>query len=155
VPGEREEARDGVTVGAVPRGSHCERPRRVRGDHLDLYALSRLGECVQASRASGGSDHRADRAGEPFVAKEEVHEARAGDLGTLDDLEPGGRLCDLGRDLTRSAPLCSREAQRDVRGVVAVLGLRRPLELELCSRRGRERGCELPDRISRQRSRRQ
>ena len=45
----------------------------------------------------------------------------------------------------------SREPQRDVRRVVAVLRLARPLELELRADRVGERGGERPDGISRQR----
>ena len=79
---------------------------------------------------------------EPLVAEEEVDEARAGDLGALDRLEAGGRLRDLGRDLARRPPPRARELQRDVRRVVAVLRLARPLELELGAGRVGERGRE-------------
>ena len=122
------------------------------GDHLDLHALSLLA-APRSKRlgAARGSSPSADR--EPLVAEEEVDEARPGDLGALDHLEPGGRLRDLGRDLPRRPPPRPGELQRDVRRVVAVLSLSRPLELELGSGRDGERGRQLPDGISRQRSR--
>ena len=39
VPGELEQPRDRVAVGAVPRGGDDDRARRVRRDHLDLHPL--------------------------------------------------------------------------------------------------------------------
>ena len=42
VPGELEQPRDRVAVGAVPRRRDGDRARRVRGDELDLDALGRL-----------------------------------------------------------------------------------------------------------------
>ena len=58
----------------------------------------------------------------------QVDEARARDLGALDEPSLESRVDDLGRDLGGRLPALTGEAQRDVRRVVAVLGVARPLE---------------------------
>ena len=152
VAGEVEQARDGVAVGAVAGGGDRDRPGGIRGDHLHLHALRLLG-AARAVRVPGGQD-LAERRGEPLVAEEEVDEARPGDLGALDRLEPALRPR---RSRPRSpaaaaaAPprAAARRSSRSRRARP-----RRALELELGPRHVGERGRERPDGISRQRSRR-
>src|SRR3954452_2294401 len=149
---ELEQTGERIAVRAVASGRDRDRPRRVGRDHLDLHPLAPLRDA--ASVPVPILENRSEGGREPLVAEEEVDEARPGDLGPLDGLEPGGRCCDLRRDLPRRSPPCPGELQRDVRRVVAVLRLARPLEGELGPRRVDERGRERSDGISRQRSRR-
>ena len=151
--GEVEQPRDGVAIGAIASGGDRDRAGGIRRNHLHLHALPLL--CTaRPVRVPGGQD-LAERRREPVVAQEEIDEARPRDLGAVDRLEPRCRLGDLGRDLPRGLPSRPGELQRDVRRVVAVLGPRRALELELGPRHIGDRGRERPDGISRQRSRRQ
>ena len=97
---EREQARDRVAVGAVPRGRDGERSRRVRRHHLDLDSLRRGGRCA----AEFAADRR-ERIREPLVGEEEVDEAWAGDLRAFDVRKLGRLLGELRRHLARRLAL--------------------------------------------------
>ena len=137
VAGECQKPRDRVAVRAVSRRGDRDGPGRIRGHHLDLdplpldgrggpERLSRLADLPHAVR-------------EPGVRQPEVHESGTCGLGTLRQPVGDDTLRDLGRDLARRTPLQPRELERDVRRVVAVLGVARPFERD-------GRACELGER---------
>ena len=123
--GKGEQARNGVAVGAVPRRADRERPCRIRRDELDLnpLGLSRLPAAVVWPDLC-------ERLAEPAGRQPEIDKARSGDVGTLDLVERPGLLHELGRKVPRRAPVLWRALQRDVRRVVAVGRILRPLELD-------------------------
>src|SRR5579885_59482 len=123
VAGELEQPRDRVAVRAVARRRDDDRPGRVGGDHLHLHPLPRIGEPA----AVAGVD-LVERLDEEPVGEPQVEEARAGDLDGGDLLERPDPLGQLARALARGAAVGAGGAQRDVRRVVAVRGVVRPLE---------------------------
>jgi hypothetical protein len=146
VTGVLEQVRDRVAVRAVARRGNGDRPSGVRGDHLDVDALLR----GRRARAEVSVDRR-NGVDEELVRHPEVDEAGAGDFGARDGIELLGAPGEIGREVARRAALPRREPERDVGRVVAVLGLRRPLELD---RRARELGdlsLEAFERATRQR----
>ena len=127
-----EQSRDRVAVGAVPCGAYGQRPGRIRGDQLDLNPLTSFGSPGAVCRSD-----LAQRLGQPLGRDPQIHEPRAGDLGSLHFLQPRGSFRQLRRELPRRSPLLGRGPQGDVRRVVAVHGIARPLERD---RRAREVG---------------
>ena len=122
---EVEQARNGVSVGTVTRGADGQRPGRIGRDQLDLDLLRLLRLAGAVVRAD-----LAQRIGKPPGRHPQVEESGPGDLGALDLLELLGACRQFSRQLAwRSFPL-RRGPQRDVRGVVAVRGIARPLELD-------------------------
>ena len=122
---EVEQPRHGVSVRTVTRGADGQRPGRIGRDQLDLDLLRLFGLAGAVVRAD-----LAQRVGEPLCRHPEVEESGPRDLGALDLLELGRAHCQFGRQLAwRSFPL-RRGPQRDVRRVVAVRGIARPLELD-------------------------
>ncbi len=75
-----------------------------------------------------GVEHVRECLAEPRGRQEQVQEPGTGDLGTLDRRERLGLPRELLRKLARRAAGARRRLEGDVRGVVAVLGLRGPLE---------------------------
>jgi hypothetical protein len=126
VPREGEEARDRVPVGAVPGRRHRDRAGRVGRHHLDLDAFARRRRA--AAEVGARRDHLPERLGEPGGREPEVEEPRRRRLGALDRRERGCRLRQARGDLERRPLLHAGETQRDVGGVVAVLGLGGALE---------------------------
>ena len=72
----------------------------------------------------------------------------AGDLGALDLRQRRRLLDELLRDRTRRLAARAGEPHRHVRGVVAMRGIARPLELDVRSRRLSQRRLEPLDRLS-------
>ena len=122
---ERQEPRDRVAVRAIPGMRHRERAGGVRGHHLDLHPLRR--RWASGTEPVAGGQDLAERFRDPCVGDVEIDEAWACGLGALGKPSGHGLVCDLGRELARRLPPGGREPQRDVRRVVAVLGVRRPL----------------------------
>ena len=146
VPGEREQACDGIAVRAVPGRGDRDRPGRVRGDHLDVHALRLLGRAAAVLVA----DLRECRRQEG-IRDEQVEEARACNLGALDVRELSRALRELLRELARWTPPCGRKPQRDVRRVVAVRRIGGPLEQHLRTGELPHSRGETLDRVSGQR----
>ena len=126
--GEREQPRDRVAVGAVPRRGDGDRAGRVGRDelHLDALGLVRDGAAEAAARL----EHRCEAAGEPAVVDRQVEEPRPGDLDPRHAVEAGDPLAQLLGDLPRRAPQRPRELERDVRRIVAVALVGRPRQLD-------------------------
>ena len=131
---EGEQPRNAVAVRSVPRVRDEQRPRRVRGHHLDLHALGSAGNPA----ATVGIAHLAERTHEERVGEPEVDEPRPGDLGRLDVLDLGDPGRELRRQLARRPPCLLRAAEGDVRGEVAVGRVLRPFELDLDAHRTRD-----------------
>src|SRR5207245_11368940 len=95
-----------------------ERSGRICGYELDLHALA--GERLRTAELRPGSRDFVDLSGQPFLVEAHVHEAAQvfdrGDRGS--DAHP---LADRLGDIARGHPRLSRQPQRDVRGVIAVL----------------------------------
>ena len=144
VAGEGEQARDRVAVGAVARGRDRDRAGRVRGDHLDLDPLLRLGRAAAVLHA--GREHLRERVAVPVARQPEVDEAGAGDLGPLDLRQRRRLLDELLRDRPRRLPARAGELHRHVRRVVAVRVVARPLEHDGRARRLAERRLQRFDR---------
>ena len=142
---ELELARDRVADRAVARRGDRDRPGRVGRDHLDLDLLRRLGRAA----AVAGPAARISPSASPNQAgrQPEVDEARAGDLGALDLVQPGRGGRELLAELARRAALHRRELHRDVGRVVAVRGVVRPLELDRRARELRQPGLEAGDGV--------
>src|SRR5439155_3456957 len=147
VAGEGEQSRDGVAVGAVARRRDGDRPRRVRGHHLDLDPLLRLGPATAGALA--GVEDRAQSTREPGVGEKGVDEAGARDFGSLDVGQRLSRLYELRGELARRLTPRAGELQRGVRRVVAVFRVAGTLERDACA----DALGEPRDGISRQRSR--
>src|SRR5581483_1276595 len=103
-------------------------------------------------RLAGAAD-LAERVAEPGILEPEIDEAGACDLGARDLRRLGEPRRKLLGQLTRGAPLRRRASQRDVRRIVAVLGLRRPFELDRCAGERREPSLERSEGPSPQRPR--
>jgi hypothetical protein len=126
VTAECEEARDGVSVRAVPRRGDRDRARRVGRDHLHLDPLARAREA--AAVLVPLLEHVVERLAVPGRREPQVHEAGPRHLGALDGVEPLSGLGDLCRQLARRPAALRGLAERDVRREVAVLRTRRALE---------------------------
>src|SRR5204862_2309330 len=101
---------------------------RVRGDHLDLHALTGIRKAT--AEVTSGLDDGRQRFAVPGVGEPEIHKPRSGDLCPLDGGEVGCLARDLLGKLARRSSALGREPQRGVRRVVAVLRVARPLELD-------------------------
>ena len=145
VTGEGEEPGDAVAVGAVACGRDRHRTGRIRGHHLDLDALRRLGGAT--AELVSCREHARERLGEPRVGELEVDEARPGDRGLRDSVDRGGGADDLLRDLARRAARLAGQLQCDVGGVVAVARVCRPVQGDGCSGGLGQRRGELLDGI--------
>ena len=126
VPCECEQASDRVAVRAVARMRDRDRPGRVGRDHLDLDALV----LHRRSRTELDAYVRdaTDALGEPGIRDPEIDEPGSCRLRPLCDPGLHGLRRELGRDVAWRPLLESRELERDVRRVVAVLGIGRALE---------------------------
>src|SRR5215213_8119037 len=133
VAGKVQQPRDGVAVGAVPRGGDGDRAGRVRRDHLDLHPLAAL----HGASSVIVVDLR-ERLREPGIGEPKVQESWAGDLSAFDGRQLGRLSRELLGQLARVAAPIGREPHGDVRGVVSVLGLPRPLQLDRHTRDARQ-----------------
>ena len=108
VPGEREQPRDRVAVGAVARRRDDDRPRRVGGDHLHLDPLALLAPGRRRTRA--GREDLRQRVAVPGPLEPEVDESRPRDLGALDLRQRHGPFRQLLRQLARRPPAARARA---------------------------------------------
>ena len=118
-----EQPCDRVAVGAVACGTDGERSGGIRRDQLDLEPLASLG----SSGAVVWSD-LTERLSQPLSRDPDVEKAGPGDLGPLDLLELRGSFRQLRCELLRRTAVLGGGPERDVRGVVAVRRIARPLE---------------------------
>jgi hypothetical protein len=120
-----EHARDGVAVRAVARGADGQRAGRVRRDELDLDLLR-----IRRGAAAVVRPDLRERLPEPGSRHPEVDEAGAGHFRALDLVVLGRPLGQLGGELLRRSPVLRGALERDVRRVVAVSRILRPLQLD-------------------------
>ena len=128
VAGEIEEARDRVPVRGVPHRRDGERPGRVRRDELDLHLLG-LGAGAAPVVGSGLEDLR-ERLSVPARVELEIDEAGRCDGRVQHAREAGCHHTELLGDLHRRLASHGSGAQGRIRGVVAMLGVGRALELD-------------------------
>src|SRR2546423_205570 len=115
MPGELEQARDGVAVGAVASRRDDDRSCRVRGDHLDLDALTRVRPAAAVPLVD-----LCERVEVEAVADTEVQEPRPRDFGRLDPVELDDLLRQLLPEAARRPPDLLRGTQSDVRSKLPV-----------------------------------
>ena len=82
MPVKGQHARQGIAVGGIARVAHVHRAGRIGRDELNQDAL-RLARSARAEVLARG-EHLGERARQPGVRQEQVHEARAGDLEALE-----------------------------------------------------------------------
>ena len=128
VAAELEQPRERVAIGAVPPACSGHRPGGVRGDELDVDALGGVG--AAAAEVAAGGQHVVERLHAPGIGEEEVQEAGAGDVDTVErGAETLAQLVGEARgDVARRRARDGREQHRGVRRVVAEAGLLRTLE---------------------------
>ncbi len=146
VAGEGEQPRHRVAVGAVAGRRDRDRACRVGGHQLHLHALR--GRRGAGAEAIACREQLRQRRRVPLVGEEDVEEARARHLDSLDAREGADCLGERLRDLAWRLAALTGEPQRDVRRIVAVRGIGGPLERDRRAGGVRERGGERRDGIT-------
>ena len=114
-----EQVAQGRAIGRAAAVAHVQRTVRIGRDELKHHRLARAG--IGAAVALATLEHAADRAHQAGRADVEVDEARARDLGLLDQARLRQRGGERLRQLARIAAQLLGQQHRHVAGVVAVL----------------------------------
>ena len=131
----RENPAQRVTHGSPPRATEVDRTGRVGRDELEVHPEPVEGRAgpVRRTTFDHSGDHHVLRVG----GESDVHEPGSGDLGGGDALTAGELGGKPSCQLTRVDADLLTELERNVGGVVAVLGIARPFHDNTLRQRGR------------------